>query len=290
MTITLAHLGPQGTYAEAAAAACAAWWYQRGLGNLRLVPYPSIVQTLEAVLTQEATLAIVPVENSTEGSVTVTLDSLWQLDGLQIRQAWVLPIAHALLSHTPVEAIETIYSHPQALAQCQRWLEARFPNAALVPTRSTAEAVQGLDNHAAAIASRRAATLYRIPVLAEPINDYPDNCTRFWVVSRPNTPFPQMQPCSHTSLAFSLPINQPGALLQPLRIFADKGINLSRIESRPTKRSLGEYLFFLDLEAGSAEENVKHSLNALEDVTETLKLLGSYSILQAESDSGGMPN
>ncbi|MEO0407294.1 MAG: prephenate dehydratase domain-containing protein, partial [Cyanobacteria bacterium P01_A01_bin.135] len=155
MTITLAHLGPQGTYAEAAAIACADWWYQRGLGTLLLAPYPSIGQTLEAVTTQAATFAIVPMENSTEGSVTMTLDALWQLELLKIRQAWVMPVAHALLSYASIDAIDAIYSHPQALAQCQRWLEAHFPEVALVPTRSTAEAVRLLEQQptAGAIAS-----------------------------------------------------------------------------------------------------------------------------------------
>ncbi|MGB3614341.1 MAG: prephenate dehydratase [Elainellaceae cyanobacterium] len=284
MPLTLAHLGPKGTYAEMAASVCAEWWYQRGLGNLSLQPYPSIFQTLAAVASDQVTLAIVPVENSTEGSVTVTLDTLWQLGSLHIRQAWVLPISHALLSHAAAEDITVIYSHPQALAQCQRWIEAQFPQTSLVPTRSTTEAVQLLDEQqtAGAIASRRAAELYQLPILAERINDYPDNCTRFWVVSRPGTVYPQLRSCNHTSLAFSLPANSPGALIQPLKIFADRGINLSRIESRPTKRSLGEYLFFLDIEADASDSTVKDALNALPDVTETLKLFGSYSIWSAD--------
>jgi len=285
MSFTLAHLGPQGTYAEMAASACAEWWYQRGLGSLLLKPYPSIFQTLEAVNDGQVSLAIVPVENSTEGSVTVTLDTLWQLDSLHIRQAWILPISHTLLSRAAAEDITVIYSHPQALAQCQRWIEARFPNASLMPMRSTTDAVQRLDNEqtAGAIASRRAAEIYQLPVLADQINDYPDNCTRFWVVSRPDTVYPQLRPCNHTALAFSLPTNGPGALLQPLKIFADRGINLSRIESRPTKRSLGEYLFFLDIEEDAADSNVQDALNALPKVTETLKIFGSYSIWSADA-------
>ncbi|MGF1515249.1 MAG: prephenate dehydratase [Elainellaceae cyanobacterium] len=283
MTITLAHLGPQGTYAETAASICAQWWYQRGLGSLLLQPYPSIVQTLQAVASNQAQFAIVPVENSTEGSVTITLDTLWQIDPLQVRQAWVLPISHALLSRAALSNIEVIYSHPQALAQCQRYIEAQLPQASLVPTRSTAEAVQHLDEQptAGAIASRRAAELYQVPIALEPINDYPDNCTRFWVISQPNRIYPQLQPCSHTSLAFSLPANQPGALVKALNIFADRTINLSRIESRPTKRSLGEYLFFLDVEANPDNAAVQDALQALPEVAETLRIFGSYSILSA---------
>ncbi len=287
MPLTLAHLGPQGTYAETAASLCAQWWYQRGLGTLVLQPYSSIAQSLEAVAANQAEFAIVPVENSTEGSVTITLDTLWQLDALQVRQAWVLPISHALLSQASVTDIEVIYSHPQALAQCQRWIEAQMPHVSPIPTRSTAEAVQKLSEHpttSGAIASRRAAEMYHMPVIAEAINDYPDNCTRFWVVSQPQRIYPQLRPCSHISLAFTLPANQPGALVEPLRIFAERAINLSRIESRPTKRSLGEYLFFLDLEANSSDTDVQEALTALGEVTETLKLFGNYSIWRADSE------
>ncbi|MGF1536009.1 MAG: prephenate dehydratase [Elainellaceae cyanobacterium] len=280
MAITLAHLGPQGTYAEAAASLCAQWWYQQGLGSLVLKPYPSIAQTLQAAASGEAELAIIPVENSTEGSVTVTLDTLWKVDLLRVRQAWVLPISHSLLSRVSAGDIEVIYSHPQALAQCQQQIEARLPHVPQVPTNSTAEAIQRLDEHpaAGAIASRRAAELYQMPIAIEQINDYPDNCTRFWVVSQPRRIYPRTKPCSHTSLAFSLSANQPGALVKALNIFAERTINLSRIESRPTKRSLGEYLFFLDVEANADEEAVQDALQALGEVTETLKLFGSYSI------------
>jgi prephenate dehydratase len=276
MAVQIAHLGPPGTYTEAAALAYANWLAEVGQDSL-LCPYSSIAQTLHAVTQQQADLAVVPVENSIQGSVAITLDTLWELDVLQIQRALILPITHTLLSHSnALESLQTVYSHPQALAQCQRWLERDLPHAQLIPTNSTTEALQHLANDisAGAIASERASQLYHLPILAQAINDYPDNCTRFWVLG--------LQPATsgdYISLGFSTPANVPGALVQPLSIFAQRGINLSRIESRPTKRSLGEYLFYIDLEANREDSSVQSALQELSIHTEVLKIFGNYSIL-----------
>ncbi|MGJ3247806.1 MAG: prephenate dehydratase [Elainellaceae cyanobacterium] len=283
MPISIAYLGPPGTYAEAAALACAAWLTQTQRETPLLIPYPSIFQTLQATASHQTQLTVVPVENSIEGSVSITLDTLWQLDTLRIQQAIVLPISHALLSHAAsIEAIQSVHSHPQALAQCQGWLEKHLPTVKLIPTSSTTEALQHLDQNISvgAIASQRAAQLYRLPILAHPINDHPDNCTRFWVMG--------LQNCatgSHSSLAFSLPQNVPGSLVKLLQIFADRNINLSRIESRPTKRSLGEYLFFIDVEASLSSDAVQSALHELREQTETLKIFGTYSVMEAQQPS-----
>lgn len=276
MVVSIAHLGPAGTYAESAAIACAGWLRHQTGQVSELHPYPSIAQTLQAVAKEEMQFAVVPVENSIEGSVTVTLDTLWKLDNLRVQQALVLPINHALLSHAQtLEQIRTVYSHPQALAQCQGWLEKFLPAVPLIPANSTTEALQYLanDHTIAAISSERAAQLYSLPILASAINDHPDNCTRFWVLSLKPT-----HGGSHTSIAFSLAANQPGALVKTLQIFAERNINLSRIESRPTKRSLGEYLFFVDIEASIQAEAVQSALRELDNCTETLKIFGSYDI------------
>lgn len=279
MTVTIAHLGPNGTYAEQAALAYVNWVRQDTGQEAILCPYPSIAQTVRAVDQGEVDLAVVPVENSIEGSVAVTLDTLWQLDKLQIQLALVLPIAHALLSHAPsLESIQTVYSHPQALAQCQGWLEQFLPNVQLIPANSTTEALQQLEHDCtiSAIASLRASQLYNLPILASGINDYPDNCTRFWVLAQSQ---PQIKGASHTTLAFSVRANVPGALVKPLQVFAQRGINLSRIESRPSKRSLGDYLFFIDLEADANSALVQSALAELAAYTEILKLFGSYNVL-----------
>lgn len=276
MSLSIAHLGPSGTYAEMAAIACAELLKAKTGETALLCPYPSIIQTLYSVAQQQTQLAVVPVENSIEGGVGVTLDTLWQLDQLQIQQALVLPISHALLSCAPrLAEIQTVYSHPQALAQCQGWLNQHLPNAQLIPANSTTEALQHLEQNSsiAAISSQRAAQLYDLPVLAYPINDHPDNCTRFWVLS--HTP---RHTGSHSSLAFSIPANVPGGLVKALQVFAKRNLNLSRIESRPTKRSLGDYLFFVDIEASLDEPPAQAALLELREQTEMLKVFGSYTI------------
>lgn len=279
MAVSIAHLGPAGTNAEAAALLYSNWLAQTSGEQALLCPYPSITQSLQAAAHKQADLAVVPIENSVEGSVTTTLDALWQFDTLQIQQALILPISHALLSSaTTIDTIETVYSHPQALAQCQSWLETFLPAAQLIPTNSTTEALQHLEDNptAGAISSERAAQLYNLPILACPINDQPDNCTRFWVLSLQPSPGGK-----HTSVGFTVH-DTPGALVKPLRIFADRGINLSRIESRPTKRSLGDYLFFVDLEADARESSVQAALAEVTNCTEILKVFGSYEILPNE--------
>jgi len=279
MAMSIAHLGPSGTNTETAALQYAQWLKTQTDQTYTLCPYISNAQTLQAVAEGQADLAIVPVENSIEGSVTMTLDTFWRLDGLQIQYALDMRIVHAFLSHAPtLETIETVYSHPQALSQCHEWLETHLPTAHLVPMKSTTEALRHLEQNVTvgAISTLRAAKLYQVPVLASPINDHPENCTRFWVVSMMRSPGG-----SHTSIAF-LVHDVPGALVKPLQIIADRHINMSRIESRPTKRSLGEYLFFVDLEADIRDESFQEALKELKRATETLKVLGSYDILAVQ--------
>jgi prephenate dehydratase len=279
MNLKIAHLGPPGTYAEQAAFFYLNWLKTHQDITASLCPHSTIAQSLQAVANKEAEIAVVPVENSIEGSVNMTLDSLWQLESLKIQLALVLPIQHTLIScATSLDTINTVYSHPQALAQCQGWLSQFLPNVNLIPSNSTTEALQRLEQEVttAAISSSRAAQLYNLPILARGINDYPENCTRFWVVSRIKN---NTVDCTHTSLAFSVPANIPGVLVKALQVFADLGINLSRIESRPTKRSLGEYLFYLDIEADVNAQIMKSALGELQKYTEILKIFGSYSVL-----------
>ncbi|MBE9184299.1 prephenate dehydratase [Microcoleus sp. LEGE 07076] len=302
---TIAHLGPIGTNAETAALAYVNCLSLETNFEYTLCPYSTISQALEASASGLVDVSIVPVENSIEGSVTVTLDTLWRLDGLGIQHALVLPISHALLSNAQsFNEIQKVYSHPQALAQCQLWLSQFIPGAELIPANSTTEALQYLEDRSiAAISAPRAAELYKLPVLASPINDYPDNYTRFWVLSKSarklgnvaksgdssitsatksaanSAPDAAPANCTHTSLAFSVPANRPGSLVKPLQVFASRGINLSRIESRPTKRSLGEYIFFMDVEADACSTLVRSALEELKNHTETLKIFGSYTVL-----------
>lgn len=281
MVVSIAHLGPKGTYSEVAALAFAEGVHRAW--DLR--SYANIDGVLAAIAAGDCTFGVVPVENSIQGSVTVTLDRLWQLQGLQVCQALVLPISHAILSMaTSLETVQVVYSHPQALAQCYNWLQEYLPQAKQIASASTAESLQHLKGEpmAAAIASRHAAELYHLNAIAHPINDYPGNCTRFWVVAKTDVDLDIDGGESgdrYTSIAFSLPENAPGALLDPLQVLADRGINLTRIESRPTKRLLGEYLFFIDFEGDGDRADIQDTLNELRSHTEILKILGSYSII-----------
>jgi prephenate dehydratase len=282
MVISIAYLGPTGTNSETAALAYQTWLADESGRESRTIPCPSIALTLRSVIQQETDIAVVPVENSIEGSVAITLDTLWQLDSLKIEQALILPISHALLSfNRSKQEIKTVYSHPQALAQCQKWLENNFADLRLIPTNSTTEALQYLkdDLTAAAIASPRASSLYNIPVLAQHLNDYPDNCTRFWVVSSKA----ENDRGNYMSLAFSVP-DRPGSLVKPLQVFSQRNINLCRIESRPTKRSLGEYIFFVDLEGDTRSESLQTALAELDRCTEVIKIFGNYNVFTIERD------
>ncbi len=278
MVISIAHLGPVGTNTETAALAYAYWLEKTENKSSLLCSCPSIAQTLYSVARGDTQKAVVPVENSTEGSVAITLDTLWQLDQLRIEQELVLPIIHALFSRgTALSGIKTIYSHPQALAQCQGWLQKNLPNVALIPTNSTTEALQkiSLDPTAGAIAAPRAAKRYHVPILVNHINDYPDNCTRFWVMTLDATE----KVGSRIFLAFSVSKNVPGSLMKPLQVFAERNINLSRIESRPTKRSLGEYVFYLDVEGNHNVPNIIDALDDLKSHTNVVKIYGNYPVL-----------
>ncbi|MGD1920499.1 MAG: prephenate dehydratase [Pleurocapsa sp.] len=277
MNLSLAYLGPTGTNSETAALTYSKWLKNNQQQNSTLHPYPSIALALQSIAKGEITQAVVPIENSIEGSVTIVLDALWQTDNLQVHQELTIPISHGLLSYaTSLKDIKTVYSHPQALAQCQKWLVNFLPQAQLIPTKSTTEGIKLLKNdlNAAAISAPRAASLYQVPLLKTDIKDSPDNCTRFWIVS-----CDESKVGSHLSLAFSLPENAPGALMKALEIFARREINLSKIESRPSKRSLGEYIFFIDLEGNFQDPQIKEALAELERCTEVLKIFGNYNLL-----------
>ena len=283
MNFSLAYLGPTGTNSETAALVYSDWLTNHHQQKPILYPTPSIALTLQLVAKGEVDRAVVPIENSIEGSVTVVLDILWRADNLRVDRELTIPIFHGLLSYAPsLEQIETVYSHPQGLAQCQKWLEDFLPQVQLVPTKSTTEGIKLLkdDPTAAAISSPRAAQLYQVPLLESDIKDSPDNCTRFWIISRnQNKQFSGMDIFNgdYLSLAFSLPENSPGALVKALLIFARREINLSKIESRPSKRSLGEYIFFIDLEGSYRTRNINEALNELSNCTEILKIFGNYT-------------
>ncbi|MEM6450471.1 MAG: prephenate dehydratase [Cyanobacteria bacterium P01_D01_bin.105] len=273
MTVSIAHLGPKGTFSDFAAAT-----YAHGLEsqNPQLKTYATIAQAIKATEEGTTDFCVVPIENSIGGGVTITLDTLWEIETLKIQQAFNLPVHHALISRAEnLSDIQFIYSHPQALTQCREWLNTHTPWAKLIPTSSTTEPLPWLDEDMTkgAIASSWGAKLYGLPILAHPINDFDGNSTRFWVLGQ--------QPANHgkyTSMAFSLRSNEPGALLKPLQLFSVLNINMSRIESRPTKKALGDYIFFVDVEASADDAAMETALNLLKMHTATLRIFGSYEI------------
>lgn len=277
MTISISHLGPQGTYSETAALAYKSWLAEHQQQEAILSPQPSIAMALNSVVKGKTNYGVVPIENSIEGSVTITLDMLWEQTSLKILRAFTIPIIHSLLScNDCLQGINTVYSHPQALGQCQKWLETNLPQVQLISANSTTEALKLVKDNptTAAISSARAGEIYQVPILRSGINDRPDNCTRFLVVGSTTGGYG-----NYLSLAFSLPKNVPGALVKPLQIFAARDINLSKIESRPTKRSLGEYIFFMDVEGSLQDSLIQDAIAELEQHTEVLKIFGNYDLI-----------
>lgn len=276
----LAFLGPVGTYGEQAARRLAEL---EGLQEVSFVPQPGIRAVVQALAGSVCEAAVVPVENSVEGGVTACLDALWEHPDLAVTRALVLPIRHALLGSGPLDGISEVLSHPQALAQSSQWLADHLPQALQLPTSSTAEAARMVrgSRFRAAIASLEAAREHGLEVLAHPINDVPGNCTRFLLLRRDE----RSRQGPLASLAFSLQANQPGALLEALACFARQGLNMSRIESRPSKREMGEYIFFVDLELPHGHGPLDQALLELQPLCEHLALFGAYPIDQDTTGS-----
>ncbi|MBI4340365.1 MAG: prephenate dehydratase [Chloroflexi bacterium] len=276
----IAYFGPAGTFTEAAALKYA----PQG----QLLPFPSIAAAAEAVSAGQADEGVVPIENSLEGSVTDTLDLLIHGSDLQIRRELVIPIEHCLLVRpgTGQEDIRVIYSHPQALGQCRGFLGHRFPQASLVPAMSTAAAAERLQQEpkgAAAIGNLRAAELYGMQVLARSIQDNAGNATRFVALGPTDSP-PTGD--DKTSLCFSFAEDRPGLLYAALGEFARRGINLLKVESRPTKQSLGQYIFLLDLAGHRTDAMAAQAVEALRRQVAMLKMFGSYPRYR-EGNGGG---
>ena len=272
MPTRIAYLGPAGTYGEQASRALAEL---EGLTEVSFLPCAGLRAVVECLAQAGADAAVVPVENSVEGGVTATLDALWAHSDLGIRRALVLPIRHALLGSGSLQDVTEVLSHPQALAQCSGWLAAQLPQALQLPTSSTAEAARMVagGRFRAAIASRKAGLEHGLEELAYPVNDVAGNRTRFLLLHRGE----RRLEGDVASLAFSLHRNAPGALLDALACLAEQGLNMSRIESRPSKRELGEYVFFVDVELPAQQPEALSTLvAALTPLCEHLAHFGAY--------------
>ena len=248
MSKQVAYLGPQGTYAEKAAHILSK------LANFHsplFVPCNGLHSVIKSIAYNNCDAAVVPIENSVEGGVTATLDALWKFPDINIIKAIVLPIKHALISNGEISAISEVLSHPQALAQCSEWLSENLPEAITLPTNSTSEAVNMVKGSSfrAAIGSKSLIEIKGLKELAFPINDVTGNCTRFVLLSKESI----TESGNKASFAFSLLSNKPGALLKALNFIAEFGFNMSKIESRPSKRELGEYIIYIDLEINNKD-------------------------------------
>jgi len=269
----IGYLGPPGTFSEMAAKV-----YLNGQGKGEMIPLPALSDIFQAVERGGLTEGILPLENSTEGSVNQTLDLLaHRFPQAKIRQEIILSVNHHLLARTgvPFRKIVRVVSHPQALAQCRSYLESALPGVEIQEAASTAEAaalVAAMPAPWAAIGTAQAAQSCGLVVLAEKINDSAANATRFIAVAREDAP---PGPGCKTSLLFSVE-DRPGALCNVLLEFAERKINLTRIESRPTRNRLGEYLFFVDLQGHRTEPAVGQALAAVAQHTTSLRVLGSY--------------
>ena len=270
MARRLAYLGPPGTYSEEAA-----MLYDSDAELVAATTLPGVVQSVH---NGDADEAIVPVENSLEGAVTFTADLLIQEMTLKIKSELVLPIHHCLLAKpgANTEDVEVVYSHPQSLGQCRGFLQRRFPDASLMPSLSNSSAVSDMlrsERRALAIAGKRAAGFFDVRIVEEEIEDNHSNATRFIVLAdKDGVPTGE----DKTSICFNFDVDRPGSLVSVLQEFSNRGINLNKIESRPTRRSLGRYFFLADVEGHREDDEVRSALDAVGEQVSMLKVMGSY--------------
>ncbi|MBW3609250.1 MAG: prephenate dehydratase [Actinobacteria bacterium] len=274
----LGYLGPAGTFCEEAARAALDG------GDAELVGLATVRDTILAVHDGSVDRAIVPIENSLEGPVGVTLDTLADDNDVAVVGELVLAVSQHLIagSQLALDAIERVLSHPQAISQCARFLRERVPHAAIEPASSTAEAarlVVARDEPWAAIGTLRAAALYGATVLAESVEDEPGNATRFvFLARRAAAQIPAGGTPAKTSLAFwGSGDDSPGWLVRCLSEFAFRGVNLTKIESRPLRMRLGHYRFFVDCEGSACETSVAEAVEGLRKHCEQVRILGSYA-------------
>lgn len=273
MQVKYGYLGPKGTYSEEALEL-----FLKG-DSAECVDYPSIDRVIRAVADGEISQGIVPFENSIEGTVNLTIDLLTADKNLRITGEVILPIKHHLMVKRNVskDNIKLIVSHPQAIAQCRKYINQNYPLAEVKEVNSTAEAAfmvsQG-EGRIAAIGNERAAKNYDLEVIDCDIQDCQDNQTRFVIVSKEDGPKPSQ---AKTSLIVSI-TDRPGGLYQILREFALANINLTRIESRPAKTNLGDYLFYIDFLGATDDPAVEKCLDTIRDIAASLRILGSYQV------------
>jgi prephenate dehydratase len=266
----IAHLGPSGTYTEAAAKVYAP--------DAELLPAATFTSSVEMVERGEADAAVCAMENALDGGINETIDLLLrEQDVISIQGEVVVPVTHLLVGAPGIDLSEAkvVYSHPSALAQCRHRLEVLAPNARPVAALSTTAAIETSmrEPGTLAVGNALSAQLYKATVYAEDIADEPGNETRFVVIGREDS---SATGDDKTSLAFTTHHDRPGSLVEVLGIFSKRGINLTRIESRPTRRALGQYVFLLDVQGHREDGPVADAIEEARGVTLWLRVLGSY--------------
>lgn len=267
------YLGPKGSFSHQVAL--------KAFPEAHLEPYPNITEVIKAYERGQVDLSIVPLENSIEGSVHETLDYLFHQAQIQAVAELIQPIKQQLLACQTDGPIETIFSHPQALAQSKIYILEHYPYAKLEVTASTAAAARLVAEHPeepyAAIAPETAAEEYGLQLVARDIQEISENFTRFWVLGCKRPEFALEKLAPKKTLGLTLPDNLPGALYKALSVFAWRGIDLTKIESRPLKTALGEYFFIIDVN-GEQESLLQFALEELTAIGITYKILGQYSV------------
>ncbi|TDA32502.1 MAG: prephenate dehydratase, partial [Hadesarchaea archaeon] len=276
----VALLGPEGTHTERALEALTDL-LPRGAPRRYLFP---VAEVFEYVSTHPEALGVVPVEDSVEGEVPFVLDLLRRYHGLRVLREIRMPVVHHLLArHGELGKIRVVASHHQALSHCRRYLRENLPHAELREMPSTAAAAElaASDPSVAAVAGERAAKIYGLKIVRRNIHDQGLSFTRFFVLGQ--RPLPGIRPVK-TSVLLELAEDRPGILQEILREFSSRGINLTRIESRPDRGVLGEYVFFVDFEGREGERRVEEALRAIEEKRVHVRLLGSYDVREVKGE------
>lgn len=274
--IKCGYLGPPGTFSQEAGL--------KSFADKDLIPLKSINQIVDYLKEDKINLGIIPVENSLEGSVNLSMDLLFKESCLQVIGEIIVPIRHFLLASPGIKIsdIKRLYSHSQAIGQSNIFINKYLADAKIFFTESTALAAELIagSNEKAMIGSKRVATIYNLEILAEDIQDYSSNYTRFLIIRNSDNTYihnnRRIDGEYKTSLVCTPTVNQAGVLHKILGEFSKEGINLTRIESRPTKKQLGEYLFYIDFDGHSSDPEVVRALAEIQKLCGVFKMIGSY--------------
>lgn len=276
-------LGPLGTHSEAAAQYLSRLLPERP----ELLVYPDIFAVIQAVEDGEVDSCLVPVENSLEGAINITLDTLARSDDLFVASELIWPVHNQLMARPGTQKICRIYSHPQPISQCRSYLQQHYPEAELIKVASTARAAEIVAKEprgmgAAAICTKRGGELNGLVTVAAEIQDNMANATRFFELRRVTAaPQAPIGPAEKMLVICEIDGQKAGALYDVLKEFADRGVNMTRIESRPARTELGAYIFFFDLDVADNEEALRTSVAAVARKSKWLKDLGSFPVVRA---------